>query len=183
MHESFPKFVQAVLATARLLAYTRDAFIVRKIYLQLSALMESFIRFSQLPSDDGKLRLQKSIEHLADLIEYVGHFQKLNPLAILQAQRALLLFRMSIIHASSDVTPSRQPAAGRKKQASSPLSDSKKKILTFIKQSEQTRAKDIVDEFATLSSRTIRRNLRDLMHSGFIRKKMKDRAVFYTAGE
>ena len=59
------------------------------------------------------------------------------------------------------------------------LTENQERILGFIRQSEVARAKDIIDEFSVLSERTVKRNLKELMSSGLVQKRLENRAVFY----
>lgn len=61
------------------------------------------------------------------------------------------------------------------------LNKSKKMIFDYIKNYPNSRTKDIIHEFSAVSDRTVKRNLIDLTRSGLIKKRMENKAVFYSA--
>ena len=63
------------------------------------------------------------------------------------------------------------------------LTESKKRILEYIKSYPNTRTKDIIYEFSALSDRTVKRNLTDLIKSGLVRKRVDNKAVYYYLSE
>ncbi|HEY4504223.1 MAG TPA: hypothetical protein VJI73_00440, partial [Candidatus Paceibacterota bacterium] len=60
------------------------------------------------------------------------------------------------------------------------LNPSKQKILEFIKSYPNTRTKDIINEFNALSDRTVKRSLTELMQIGLLKKKIENKAVYYS---
>ena len=63
------------------------------------------------------------------------------------------------------------------------INPNKKKILDFIKSFPNTRTKDIIYEFNSISDRTVKRNLTELAREGLIRRKVDNKAVYYYASE
>ena len=63
------------------------------------------------------------------------------------------------------------------------LNQSKLKILNFIKSYPDTRAKDIINEFSALSDRTVKRNLTELLKMRMIKKRVDNKATYYSHAE
>jgi hypothetical protein len=59
------------------------------------------------------------------------------------------------------------------------LSDTKMKILDFIGDATPVRARDIVHQFKSISSRTIKRNIRELTNAKLLKKVIQDEVVHY----
>ena len=58
----------------------------------------------------------------------------------------------------------------------------KERIFNFIQKTQEVRTKDIMSEFNILSSRTVKRNLKELTDQGFVKKIVEAGAVYYTCG-
>ena len=71
------------------------------------------------------------------------------------------------------------PAAIPKSKKEEYLSGNKQKILNYIKRSPNSRTRDIIYEFSVLSERTVKRNLKELVGEGLVKKFSKDNAVYY----
>ncbi len=60
------------------------------------------------------------------------------------------------------------------------LNESKKKMLDFIKSYPERRTKDLIYEFNTISSRTVKRNLTDLLQAGLLKRRVESGATYYS---
>jgi len=187
-------YVAALVASSRITSSVRDPFIIRKFHQKIYNLVEANHGFiTQLASSSlgGPVVLRQQhllscIDVLIDLIEYEEHLKRSDLVVLAYAQRALLRFRLFIQRTKIQATSQIQPASAAKepeiKKKKIEISENKKKILTFIRQSP-ARTKEIVDEFRLMSSRTVIRSLKELMTAGLVKKKTNDRgAVYLIAG-
>ena len=60
------------------------------------------------------------------------------------------------------------------------LNKSQQKIFEFIKSFPERRTKDIIYEFNVLSGRSVKRNLNDLLQAGLIKRRIENKAVYYS---
>jgi DeoR/GlpR family transcriptional regulator of sugar metabolism len=58
----------------------------------------------------------------------------------------------------------------------------KDQIFNYIKKTPDIRTKEVMTEFSALSGRTVKRNLKELIDEGFLKKKSDGVAVYYTCG-
>ena len=83
-------------------------------------------------------------------------------------------------HIPGQVNRPKRPSVTRKKME---FSKSKQKILEFIKSSPDIRTKDIIFEFNSVSDRTVKRNLTELLQAGLIKKRIDNKAVYYSSSD
>lgn len=142
--------------------------------------------------------LLSEINSLLELSEYLEHYNAINASPLLLAQRNLLFVKLDLIKFTNkiklikpeasagqcEVAPDNltiiSPANIYSENDEKRLSVNKEKIIHFIKRFPRTRTKDIIEEFSVLSERTVKRNLKELLNDGFIKKTSKDNAVYYT---
>ncbi len=195
------KFIGCVTALAKLISVTSDEFFVEKVRLQLDDFVEAYIRFSSDRREDRLNVAQYSDVFLSNLnaayalitdLQYLN-FAPATPL--LHAQRLLLELRLAVLtQAPSVQTTSQQTREGAQAESHTPrsartrspavkvvggLNQSQEKILRFIEVAEAVRAKEIIEEFSSLSERTVKRNLKELVSQGLLKKRAENKAVFY----
>ena len=152
--------------------------------------------------------LLNSINNLLDHLEYSSHTSKSNAIPPLLAQINLLKFKLYILkcHKAEKVSktslaltvedltysvPSAKPSLSvlkspaKIKRADRQMlkyDSNKERIFNFIQKTQEVRTKDIMSEFNVLSSRTVKRNLKELTDQGFVKKIVEAGAVYYTWG-
>jgi len=191
MNENSKLFALAFIAAARATVGISDIFTLKKIYQKLFDLAETYhdhtvTPWPGKPAKSTKRELMARIESLLDIIEYTQHTNRADAVLLAHAQHSLLKFRVAVLQ-MPELELFAKPAedkfaAATEQKPSSKLNQNKKKILTFIKQSP-ARTKDIVYEFGVLSSRTVKRSLRELIEAGLVKKETRDRGVIYTAAK
>ena len=180
MNEQFKNYVLALIATARATAGMQDSFVLRKCNQKLVGVAESYYRYLQQPSEMERTALTMQLGSLLDLLDYLEHLKGANVLLVAYAKRTVLRFRslVPVVVPQKKRQPQPEAVPAESTPVPAKLSENKQKILTYIKRAP-ARAKDIVDEFSVLSSRTVKRSLSELMQAGLVKRKVEDRGVFY----
>src|SRR3989344_3909897 len=172
-------FINTVIFVSRIFSGLKDKFLARKLYDKLSDFISAYV--AQSASGDIKV----VTDSLLELLDYLEHSKTTAATPLLYARRSLFAFKLQLIR-----TQPEQPIV-EKERAASPaapkikkeinLSGNKEKILNYIKHSPDSRTKDIIYEFSVLSERTVKRNLKELVSGGLVKKssKDKDKAVYY----
>lgn len=194
MEERTKNFINTVIFVSRIFSDLKDKFLARKLYDKLS----DFISTYALPPRDNVAQYQYVAQYyhqlkittdsLLELLDYLEHSKMVAVTPLLYARRSLFAFKLQLIRIQPESNP---PAGGVEKEskAVSPdmpkikkeinLSGNKQKILNYIKRSPDSRTKDIIYEFSVLSERTVKRNLKELVSEGLVKKSSKDKAVKY----
>jgi len=186
------KFINSVIFMCRLFPAIKDPFYNKKLYLKLSSF---FGNYMEQQKDIGNTI--HSVDELDDLLDFMGH-AGFNPILLASARRGLLKFKLALIkeRAGSAVPAglaakkeptvpenSKQPDPIRVKKTvndrNKKLNSSQEKILSYIRESAQARAKQVIDQFNDLSERTVKRNLTELHRIGLLTKYAENRAVYY----
>lgn len=177
MEDRVKNFINTVIFVSRIFSGLKDKFLARKLYDKLSEFISSYVAQSA-----GDIRV--ATDSLLELLDYLEHSKMVAATPLLYARRSLFAFKLQLIR----IQP-RQPAAEKERKAVSPdvpkvkkeinLSGNKQKILNYIKRSPDSRTKDIIYEFSVLSDRTVKRNLKELVSEGLVKKVAKDNAVYY----
>jgi hypothetical protein len=164
--------------------------------------------FFQLPQHNvAQYQLKElvnSTNNLIDFLEYLAHTSKNNTVSFLIAQRSLLRFKLYILQqhknkntidpekiagvsnssgveskmSKAEIIKSLTPKNNDKKDKIK-TNSTKDKILNYIKKRPEVRARDILFEFSSLSNRTVKRNLKELVDEGFLKKISEKGAVYY----
>jgi predicted HTH transcriptional regulator len=61
------------------------------------------------------------------------------------------------------------------------VNETKKKIIAFIRTQPQIRAKEILVELSSISNRTIKRNLKELVDSGMVIRYSDNGIIYYSS--
>ena len=185
VEERTKHFINTVIFVSRIFSGLKDKFLARKLYDKLS----DFVSVYSLPPKDNVAQYSTTLltttNSLLELLDYLEHSKTTAATPLLYARRSLFAFKLQLIR----IQPG-QPII-EKERAASPvtpkikkeinLSGNKEKILNYIKHSPDSRTKDIIYEFSVLSERTVKRNLKELVSGGLVKKssKDKDKAVYY----
>jgi len=205
--ESLKNFTNSVIFLVKLFAGLKDKFLAQKLYDKTSGFITGYIKlFSSRGENEAVsiaqhrngvaqyyafIELKNSIDNLLELLDYLEHAKVVSTTPLLYARRNLLDFKLNIVrihHQSiqpiskpkenkplpSSVVKNNQPRNFRE-------SSNKERIFNFIKRSPNSRTKDIIGEFNILSERTVKRNLKELIGEGLIRKLAKENGVYYSA--
>lgn len=174
-------YVAALVGTARISGSIRNPFFIEKFHQKIYSFVDAYHRFLAEPGISERSHLLSCIDSLIDLVEFEEHLQRSDPVSLAYAKRGLLKFRVLMAHAELHVA-TKSAAAPEAPEEKVDLNENKKKILNFIQHSP-VRTKEIVDEFKLLSSRTVKRSLKELIRAGLVQKKSKDNSVIYFAAE
>lgn len=185
--ESVKSFINTVIFAARIFPGLKDKFLARKLYDKLSDFVLTYsdkaggnvAQYSQ-----GEVLV--SINNLLELLDYLEHSKTSALTPLLYSRRNLLVLKLQLIRTAekpSSIEKERKevsPAIPRIKiKKETNVGGNKEKIFNYIKRSPNSRTKDIIYEFSILSERTVKRNLRELVDDGLVKKVSKDKAVYY----
>lgn len=199
---NYKYFINTIVAIARLFYLSEDKFLAQKLYKKLSEFAFEYIKFSTrvshvAQSASGK-ELLAAINSLIELLEYMEHYKMINTIPLLCARKRLFSIKLDLIKLANKTKASKPelkedllktapenlnkilPTDIQSNNDNAELSVNKEKIIHFIKKSPGARTKDIIEEFSVLSARTVKRNLSELTQNGFLRKSIKNKAVFYS---
>lgn len=135
------------------------------------------------------IELKNATDSLLELLDYLEHSKLVATTPLLYARRNLLDFKLNLVRLHHhSVQPKPKPKENKplvfvsKNIQTKNLKESsnKEKIFNFIKHSPNSRTKEIIEEFSLLSERTVKRNLKELITGGFIRKLAKDKGIYYS---
>ena len=198
-------FSRTIIFLAEINNLIEDKFFYEKFGVKISNLLDSYIIFSSRSGDNVaqyQMANTKVIESLDNILEMFEELKYLNlirysPL-FLQAQKNLLEFKLELKEYGNKLPKFKSESVETKElekqtdqkstigniiKKNPKLNQSKKRILEFIRNSPNTRTKDIISEFNALSDRTVKRNLTDLLRTGLIKKRIDSKAVYYYASE
>lgn len=186
MEERTKNFINTVIFVSRIFAGLKDKFLARKLYDKLSDFISAYV------AQSGGGDIKVAADSLLELLDYLEHSKITAATPLLYARRNLLAFKLQLIRVQPEpkvVDPVRSREGSQRVSASNGvekerkketnLSGNKEKILNYIKRSPDSRTKDIVYEFNILSDRTVKRNLKELVSEGLVKKVSKNKAVYY----
>lgn len=185
--ESTKKFISNLISLSRVLTATKDNFFYSKFYLKFSNFLYSFLEANKEGEDVAQYNkdLLNQISGLLEFLEYLDHLKIIEPAPLLIAQRNLLNLKFSIIkykniQGTSALKENMKNNSTKRAIDFEKLNLTQKKIVEFVKKSNQLRVKEIIDEFNIMSGRTIKRNLKELIDFGLISKKSEDKITYYS---
>lgn len=201
----YKKFIYAIALLIRIRNLVNDKFFRRRLTEKIFDFGSDFLSFLAVGSEDyvAQYKLgERCLSHIAILIDLLKEFNYLvlikNRPLLLKTELSLLTIKLNIMRKIRDVRinktkniesvnheikEDKKQTIKTKPKTKNILTESKKKILEFIKLYPNSRTKDIIYEFNTLSGRTVKRNLSDLLNSGFVRKRIDNKAVYYYSSE
>ena len=184
MEDRAKNFINTVIFVSRIFSGLKDKFLARKLYDKLS----DFVSAYSLPPGDNVAQynptLLTSINSLLELLEYLEHSKAVAVPPLLYARRNLFSLKLQTMRAAEKPKVIERekkefsPAIPKQKKDIS-VSGNKERIYNYIKRSPNSRTKDIIYEFSVLSDRTVKRNLKELVSEGLVRRVAKDKAVYY----
>ncbi len=194
MEDTAKIFHRTAVSLARLLFGMKDPYFMRKIFEKSEKLSRVYINFEKSTGDLTAIHrdnLVSVINEIADLCDYVEHLD-LSPVSpLLVLRKNVLVLKLQVLKSTSKedmvvasdkkkneikkpvITAS--PAIVREKK----IDGNREKILNFIQRFPNTRTKEIIDEFETISVRTVKRSLKGLVADGLLQKRDEGNAVFY----
>jgi len=199
-------FVKSLRLVLKFEDHIKDPF----FYQRFSKLVDSFIETHLAWIEDRRdnvaqyvdksqklLASSNAISDLLDELVYLGFFGSSTPL--LDLKRNLLLLKLGVLKSKTEIyhlenNSNRQerndsrksikadvPDIREDRKGGVQLNNSQQKILEFIKSSPDRRTKDIIYEFNALSDRSVKRNLNNLLQVGLIKRRVENKAVYYSA--
>lgn len=184
MEDRVKNFINTVIFVSRIFSGLKDKFLARKLYDKLS---DFVFAYSLLPGNNVAQyshQLLTSIDALLELLDYLEHSKTVAVSPLLYARRNLFSLKLQAIRAMEKP----RIVEREKKEISSTVpkykkdisvSGNKERIYNYIKRSPNSRTKDIIYEFSVLSDRTVKRNLKELVSEGLVKRFAKDKAVYY----
>ena len=124
------------------------------------------------------------LANLQNILSILSYFKKISQLQFLTAERDSMLFRklMSEYKESKrieKVSASHSASAIISLQDANQLNQLKKKIVNFIHREGETLNLDVFGQFNTVSRRTLKRHLSDLIGLGYIDREAQGKKVYY----
>ncbi len=203
--ETISNFVNTLVLLSRQNNLIGDKFFSDKFGNKIYYFAESFVvwqKGNKANVAQYKNDLEKVIRNLEELLEELESLNYLKFISIsplfFEVEKNLLNLKLNVIKSKAieqnlvtenipeNLKELKKEAKISFKNPVTPqikLNQSQKKILEFIKSSPDIRTKDIISEFSVLSDRTVKRNLTDLLHSGFIKKRVDNKAVYYYSND
>lgn len=190
-----PVVAETVCSLAGVHARLRDAFYLQKTQRYLESFMIASLDLpSASPTDVAQYTtalqvIQHSVDRLLDLVTDLMYLQMAPLPLLLTARKNLLkvkivLRRYPPIRSSSVLKETRNSQEQEPKKANAAVSISlslnQQKIFDFIKRSPSVRPKDIMQALPHLSERTVKRNLKELIREGLLKKRSLDNGVYYS---
>lgn len=206
MKEDTPNnnLVESIILLVRIQNLIRDSFFADKFRDRIRLLLVAHINLEKAtPGNVAQYNvlfetLNYNINNLAESLQDMAHINilKTSPL-FLRVGKSLLILKLEAIRKrniyiaesgkSSEVAPKEISAENiqirSRAKKSSKLNESKKKILDFIKSYPDSRTKDIITEFSIFSDRTVKRNLMELLQTGLVKKRVDNKAVYYSTAD
>lgn len=200
------KFVKTLILLVEVRSLVKDDFFRNRLNDKIFDLGNNILNFSLEGTKNNtlqsKLTAEKSFARISELIDSLKELEYFNLIKdqslLLKAEYSLLDIKFWILKgiktsnslkdkkpeyskevSTSDITPTLRSIF----RGNQDLTETKKKILNFIKSYPNTRTKDIIYELNMISGRTVKRNLIDLLKSGFVKKRVDNKAVYYYASE
>ena len=178
MEDRAKNFINTVIFVSRIFSGLKDRFLARKLYDKLYDFVFAYVAQSK----GGDIRV--ATDALLDILDYLEHSKMTSITPLLYARRSLFSFKLQSMRVPTKPTAVQKEekesfAAIPKPKKEVNLSGNKQKILNYIKRSPDSRTKDIIYEFSVLSERTVKRNLKELVNDGLVKKSSKDKAVYY----
>ncbi len=191
-------FSRIVICLAESNGKVQNKFFYAKFNEKLNYFISDFILFfcseGNEISTQHQVAIQKcsaSIDAILDIFKELEYLNIFKNTSLLRLEAELLSLKLDILKSAriqDGVKKNKQSnkeifVQANKPQLAVKLNESKKKILDYIKSFPNTRTKDIVYEFSSMSGRTVKRNLTDLLREGFVKKRVDNKAVYYYASE
>lgn len=196
-------FIRSLTLSIKIHSAIRDRFFADKFGDKIYALAFNCIKLFDSNNDDllGRgVLFEKALFSIDDLM---GTAQDIAYLKFFRTSHLFLQTEVNLLRLKLELTRQRnnspinikpevrskndrtvQPVELRKKpEKNTKLNQSKRKILDFIRSSPDIRTKDIIHEFNALSDRTVKRNLMELLQTGLVKKRIDNKAVYYSAAD
>ena len=194
--ESLKNLINSVIFLVKLFSGLKDKFLAQKLYDKTSDFIAGYVKLFDSKEENKTMshnvkviELNNSIDNLLELLDYLEHFKLTATAPLLYARKNLLDFKLNLIKFQHQQIQSIPKPKENKPAISVPKNvqpknlkenSNKDRIFNFIKHSPNSRTKEIIGEFSILSERTVKRNLKELITEGLIRKLTKDSAVYYS---
>ncbi len=196
--ESLKNFTNSVIFLVKLFSGLKDKFLAEKLYGKISELIAGYIKLFNSAGEETNdttshnivaVELKNTVNNLLEFLDYLEHSKSVLPTPLLYARRNLLDFKLNLIKIQNRPVQSAPKPKEDKPVPSVPKNilprhpkdnSNKEKIFNYIKRAPNSRTKDIIEEFSILSERTVKRNLKELIGEGLVRKWAKDKGVYYS---
>lgn len=197
------KFLYSIVVLIKIHPQILDSFFASRFISKAKKLVDSYIELKiqerREPKDNvaqyQSLRdFKNALNQVSEILEYLYRLNLAPATSLLSGQKVVLsialdLARNSKIKRAKENKPDRvdkdlgidsRNLNFKSRKIQIRPNDNKSKILDFIKNNPNTRTKDIVEEFNSISERTVKRSLVELVRGGLIARKMENKAVYYS---
>lgn len=197
------KFLYSIVVLIKIHPQILDSFFASRFISKAKKLVDSYIELKiqerREPKDNvaqyQSLRdFKNALNQVSEILEYLYRLNLAPATSLLSGQKVVLsialdLARNSKIKRAKENKPDRvdkdlgidsRNLNFKSRKIQIRPNDNKSKILDFIKNNPNTRTKDIVEEFNSISERTVKRSLVELVKGGLIARKMENKAVYYS---
>lgn len=178
---------RALLSCATVLSHTKDSYLTRSLEDAILACVESGVRSKDAQdASRSTAELQRCLEEVSQSQEVPLRVQLFAERHVLQL---LLHLRSRPLNDKAEpVTPlartrptvPQQSHEDGNGMANGRVTDTMKLVLEGIKKTQPARAKDVIGVCESLSQRTVKRNLSELVRSGLVNKNARNGAVLYS---
>ena len=199
MEDIIKTFHRTSISLARLLFGVKDPYFMRKVFEKSEGLSQACINFVKSVGDSStsnRDNLVATIGEIIDLCDYIEHLNLSPATSLVVLKKNLFLLKLQVLKYDKKeaTTPPTQSILPKKKKIDegknstvlvSTITKEKKidgnrqRILDFVCHFPNTRTKEIIDEFTSLSQRTVKRTLKELVAEGRLQKRSESNAVFY----
>lgn len=193
------RLVLIIFHGSKLIPIIEDRFFKLKLYGGLINLGEAHINYNVAQSKDKEtyFKFKNCILNFIEILDYIAHSNKELDAPLSQLKRRVILLNLKVLKSiNKQRNPYSQketeevPGLEKLKSVKSMIVDSvasrsksissKDKILDFIRKTKKIRTKDLVEQFSAFSQRTVKRNLKELIGEGVIKREEDERAVYYS---
>lgn len=196
-------FVRMMTLLFQAQQFVTDLFFKNRLDESIEHTINRHIQYWTHPSQESGREYVNSLKDLERVIQEIIYLEKgdivrltvsreqvlqylLNFIREIKPQRQVLEIK-EVITKPTQLTPSRlsptvssEATIQKSSQSKGGLTKTQKNILDFVRREPDCRTKDVVNQFSTLSQRTVKRGLRELNEEGRVIKRSDGVAVYYS---
>ena len=174
----------------------RDVYFTELLSSELRILFFHFLSYLKAPSPKTSQELYSKLDNLIQVAEILHHAGEVNKIDLLHMLKSLLLFKGRMLESKKLLQLADSPAKLKNEAVDqvisvpkqvipkyAKLNPIKKDLLGIIKNKKEVLNLDLFALMPSLSKRSIKRHLSELIHSGYVSRKSQGKKVYYTAGD
>ncbi len=186
--ERLTLFTTAAILGARLIARTSDAFFAAKLRAAYTDFVTAFSsgvgERSSVAQSSALGREVRAIDELLEALDDIEYLRITPATPLLSARCAFMRYKLFTLqrgHSAERIQ--REERNGQAHAAPvrpTVQSATREKILGYVTKFPRVRVRDVVRELGTLSDRTVKRGLKELVSDGTLRRVVVENTVYYT---